>query len=130
MKNKRRQKGSIGIEVAVSIALFAVIAASSLMLIQSMGRLNHHLWKRHTCFAAGQAQMDAIRITGRAIEEEQFQSLWPNVECEIRKSQGKGQWSGMEKIELVLSSKDEGSKVEISLVSFIPSNERHSHETK
>lgn len=124
MGKHRRQKGSISIEIAVSIALFMVLAASSVQLVRSFARLNNHLWKRHTCFAAGQAQMDAIRITGEPIEPKRFESLWPGVDCKITASDGTGPWQGLQKIRLELSIKDETGRVEVELICCIEKKER------
>ncbi|MHC4835739.1 MAG: hypothetical protein ACYTCN_07265 [Planctomycetota bacterium] len=73
------------------------------------------LWGIHS-----QAQMDAIAVTGKPIDDARFKKLWPGVSCQIEKSDGSGQWQGLRKIDLTLSKKVKQKNVEVQFTRFVP----------
>ena len=105
--------------MVVAISVLATIMAVLAALGNSFGKLNSALWAQHTCYAAGQAQMDAIAVTGKPIEQEKFESLWPNVRCEIETADGVGQWLGLTQVRLSLSVKVKQKDVQVQMTRYL-----------
>ncbi|MBL7214185.1 MAG: type II secretion system protein [Phycisphaerae bacterium] len=120
--SRKKQAGSLSIEMIVAVgimaALFSVLAAVG----NSFKKVNDHRWARHTMIAAGQAQMDAIAVTGKPIEKATFKRLWPKVKCTVEISKGENLWQGLRKVELHLSAKSHGKTVKTSLTRYIPAD--------
>ena len=64
MKIHRKHKGLLSVELVVAVSVLATLIAVLAAIGSSLGMLNKHLWAQHTCNSAGQAQMDAIALTG------------------------------------------------------------------
>ena len=122
MKTHRKQKGLLSIEMVVAIGVLATIIAVLAALGNSFGKLNSALWAQHTCYAAGQAQMDCIAITGKPIDPAKFESLWPIVTCQIQETEGTGQWQGLTHIELSLSTKAKKKTVHVQMARYLSNN--------
>ena len=123
MKTQRKHKGSLIIEMVVAISVLATIIGVVAALNFSFGKLNRHLWAKHTCYAAGQAQMDAIAATGKPIEQEKFKSLWPNVTCQVETADGTGSWQGLTQVQLSLSAKVKKKDIQVQMTRYLPKNE-------
>ncbi len=120
MKKHKKHKGMLSIEFVVAISVLATIIGVLVALGHSFGKLNNNLWARHICGNAGQAQMDAIATTGKPIDEATFKKLWPGVSCTVEKSDGSGQWQGLQRIDLTLSKKVKQKDVEVQFTRFVP----------
>lgn len=123
MKNHRKHKGMLSVEFVVAISVLATMIGVLAALGLSFGKLNNRLWAKHTCCNAGQAQMDAIAVTGKPIDPATFQKLWPGVTCQIENSKGTGQWQGLERIDLTLSKKVKQKDVQVRLTRYLPAAE-------
>ena len=122
MKTYRKQKGLLSIEMVVAIGVLATIIGVLAALGNSFGKLNSALWAQHTCYAAGQAQMDCIAVTGEPIDSAKFESLWPAVTCEIETAEGTGQWLGLTQVELSLSARAKKKTVQVQMTRYLPNN--------
>jgi len=117
-----KDKGIITIEVIVAIGLLVTFIGVIAVLGQSFGKLNRTLWLKHTCLAAGQAQLDSVAAVGHPIAEDKFQALWPNVQYSIERTEGQGQWQGLEKIEVHLTASSQRQRVDVSLMRYLGKN--------
>jgi len=120
----KKNKGLLSVELVVAIGVLATIIAVLAALGNSFGKLNSALWAQHTCYAAGQAQMDCIAVTGKPIDPAKFESLWPTVTCEIETADGTGQWQGLTQVQLFLSVKD----VQVQMARYLPSDKGATHD--
>ena len=123
MKKHKKHKGMLSIEFVVAISVLATIIGVLAALGLSFGKLNNCLWAKHTCCNAGQAQMDAIAVTGKPIDPATFQKLWPGVSCTVETSDGGGQWQGLERIDLTLSKKVKQKEVQVRFTRYLPAAE-------
>ncbi len=128
MKTHRKQKGLLSIEMVVAISVLATIIGVLAALGNSFGKLNSALWAQHTCYGAGQAQMDAIAITGKPIEQAKFESLWPTVTCQIETTDGTGQWQGLTQIQLSLAAKTKKKTVQVQMTRYLSKNKGAAHD--
>jgi hypothetical protein len=119
MNTHRKQKGLLSVELVVAISVLATIIGVLVTLEHSFGKLNNKLWAKHICRNAGQAQMDSIAATGTPIDNAAFEKLWPGVICTIEKSEGVGQWQGLQRIDLTLSKKVKRNNVRIQLTRYL-----------
>ena len=122
MKKHRKHKGLLSIEMVVAIGVLATIIAVLAALSDSFGKLNAALWAQHTCYAAGQAQMDAIAITGEPINPAKFKSLWPTVTCQIKTTEGTDQWQGLTQVQLSLSARAKKKTIQVQMTRYLPSD--------
>jgi hypothetical protein len=120
MKAYRKHKGLLSVELVVAISVLAVIISVLFALNLSFGKLNNYLWAKHICYNAAQAQADAIASTGRPIDPQTFQRLWPQVTYTIERSDGSGPWEGLQKIDLTLRKRTKQKVVQVSLTRYLP----------
>ena len=120
MNTNKKHKGMLSIELVVAVSVLATIIGVLVALGHSFGKLNNNLWARHACSNAGQAQLDSITTTGEPIDTAKFEKLWPGVTCTIEKSDGSGQWQGLQRIDLTLSKKVKQKDVEVQFTRFVP----------
>ena len=113
------------IEMIAAIAICTALISVLAVVGNTFKKVNDHRWARHTMITAGQAQMDAIVVTGKPIDEETFRQLWPKVQCAVEISQGTGQWQGLQRIQLDLSAKARERTVKTSLARYIPADKEH-----
>lgn len=123
MKKYRKHKGMLSVELVVAVSVLATIIGALFALGHSFGKLNRNLWGKHICCNAGQAQMDAVVATGKPIDDAKFKKLWPGVTCTIEKSDGSGQWQGLQRIDLTLSKKVKQKDVQVCLTRYLPAVE-------
>jgi hypothetical protein len=65
--------------------------------------------------SAAQATLDSMAATGAAINDNDFKRLWPGMIIKIDKSQGTGQWKGMDLISVTAGADTLNRKVEVRL---------------
>lgn len=128
MKTHRKHKGLLSVEFVVALCVLAVILGILIALSAAFGKLNNNLWARQVCCHAGQAQADAIAVTGSPIDTEKFQELWPDVECNIQITEGTGSWQGLQKLDLILSKKIKRGTVQVRLTRYLPAGKGGSDE--
>lgn len=120
MKKNEKYKGMLSVEFVVAISVLAIIISVLAALSISFGKLNHYLWAKHICYNAGQAQMDSIASTGKQIDDEVFEKLWPGVSCRLEISDGQGPWQGLKRIDLTLDKKIKRKTVQVHLARYFP----------
>lgn len=120
--NRTKQAGSLSIEMIVAIGIMAVFFTVIGRFGNTFNKVDENQWARHTLNNAGQAQMDSIVVTGKPINEAAFQRLWPNVECRVDVSEGRGQWQGLQKVQLHLSTQSRQQPIETSLTAYLPAS--------
>jgi hypothetical protein len=116
-----KRTGSLSIEMMVAVGVMAVLIGVLAGVGGTLKKINDQRWLRYTMLAAGQAQMDAIAVTGNPIDKETFTRLWPNVTCKVEVTEAGGQWQGLKKVQLNLSAKSRQKTIETSLVRYVPS---------
>lgn len=121
MKRGRRT-GSLSIEMIVAVGIMAVFFTVIGRFGNTFRKVDESRWARHTLNTAGQAQMDAIFVTGKPIDEADFKRLWPAVECRVEISEGQGQWQGLLKVQLHLMTESRQQPIETSLTGYVDLN--------
>jgi type II secretory pathway pseudopilin PulG len=112
---KRKYRGFFFTELIISLTILGIILAGLAMSLDGIRRLNDYQLARQRCVSAAQAQLDSIAITGNAIEKHDFERLWPKMSVSIEKSQGTGQWEGMQLVRVTTSAESFNNNVEIRL---------------
>lgn len=129
MKTQTKYRGALSVEMVVAIGILATIIGVVAALNFSFGKLNRHLWAKHTCYAAGQAQMDAIAMTGKPITQEKFEALWPNVTCQVETTDGTGPWKGLTEVKLSLTAKVKKKDVHVQMTRYLPKQKGAAHDS-
>ena len=118
---KRKYKGFLFAELVVSLTILGVILAGLAMSLDGIRRLNDYQLVRQRCISAARAELESIAMTGRAIEKHDFERLWPKMSVSIERSQGTGQWEGMQLVRVTTSAESPKNKVEIRLSRYFAS---------
>ncbi len=96
MKTGKSDRGSLTIEVVVSLLLLITLTLCLLSAMQFHGRSNRILLVRQQCISAAQAQLDSLTIDKKPLEPETCERLWPGLVFSIEKTPGQRQWAGLE----------------------------------
>jgi len=94
----RRRIGRAGYlltEIVIALGVLGVLLSCMAQFHHSTAKYEKFLRVRRQCVAAGQAQLDSLAATGRAIDAEQVERLWPGVACTVGRREGEGQWGGL-----------------------------------
>jgi len=87
---KSKRKGWIATEVVVSIMLLTALIGALAMAMSFTRRFNKYQLVNQQCIAAARAQLDSIAATGKTIDRQTLQRLWPliTVTTEIKTADG------------------------------------------
>jgi hypothetical protein len=119
---KRRSGGFIFAEIAVSLAVIAMLLAGIAFSLNGIAKFNHYQLVRQKCIAAAQAQLDCLTATGKPIEDEDFNRIWPQITVSIEKTAGQEQWLGTQLVKVTTSGKYLRKQVTIELSRYISSD--------
>lgn len=122
-RKKRRSGGFIFAEIAVSLTVMAMLLAGVALSMNSIAKFNHYQSVRQKCIAAAQAELDSLTATGKPIEDEDFNRIWPQLIVSIEKTAGQGQWQGAQLVKVTTNGKYLRKQVIIELSRYISRNE-------
>lgn len=114
-KGKVTHRGFMITELIVSLAVLGVLLVTFAISLDGFRRLNHYQVTRQHCVSAAQAMLDSIAVTGAAIDEGDMKRLWPDISVRIDKSEGTGQWKGLELVSVTASGASLNRKTEVRL---------------
>ena len=120
---KRRSGGFLFAEIAVSLAVMAMLLAGLAFSLNGIAKFNHYQLVRQQCIAAAQAELDSLTATGKPIEDEDFSRIWPQLIVSIEKTAGQGQWQGAHLVKVTTSGKYLRKQVIIELSRYISREE-------
>jgi hypothetical protein len=110
-----KYRGLMMTELIVSLTVLGMIMVAFAISLDGFRRLNHYHFTKQRCVSAAQATLDSIAATGAAINGSDLKRLWPGVVIKIDKSQGTGQWKGMDLISVTAGADTMNKKVEVRL---------------
>jgi hypothetical protein len=122
MKNKIKTKGFLALELYTGIALLTILTFCFAVSMNGFARINDYHIVKQRCIAAAQAQLDSIELTGTELSKEQFDCLWPKIDCQIQQTSPTDQWKGTKLIKVSAVSQSFNHKVKIELCRYIPQN--------
>ncbi len=120
MSETRKNGGFLFTELIVSLSIIGLILACLGTSLIGFGRFNHYQLTRQHCTAAAQAQLDSIAVTGKEIDEENFNRLWPKVDVSIDVLDGTGQWQGLKLIKVKSKANSFNRVVKVELSRYLP----------
>lgn len=120
----RQNKGFLIADMIFGLFILGLILGVFGMVLNQFARFNHHQLVTQQCLAAGQGQLDSITMTGKAIEDEDFQRLWPKLQSSIEISSGQGQWEGLQLVKVTVRGKALGKEVNVKLSRYAPAMEK------
>jgi type II secretory pathway pseudopilin PulG len=121
-RKKRRYSGFIFAEIAVSLTVMAMLLAGVAFSLNGMAKFNRYQLVRQQCIAAAQAELDSLTATGEAIENGEFNRIWPRLSVSIEKTAGQGQWQGAQLVKVTTSGRYLRKHVTIELSRYIASD--------
>jgi hypothetical protein len=112
---RTRYCGLMMTELIVSLTILGMLMIAFAISLDGFRRLNHYYFTKQRCVSAAQATLDSMAATGTEINNNDLKRLWPGVVIKIDKSQGSGQWKGMDLISVTARAASLNKKVEIRL---------------
>ncbi len=120
---KRRYGGFLFAEIAVSLTVMAMLLAGVAFSLNGIAKFNRYQLIRQHCIAAAQAELDSLTATGKPIEDEDFNRIWPQISVSIEKSAGQGQWQAAQLVKVTTSGRYFRRQVTIELSRYISRDE-------
>jgi type II secretory pathway pseudopilin PulG len=113
-----RRNGFLTVELVVATALLGMLMAGMAVSLGGFAAFNAYLWTRQRCTAAAQAQLDGLVATGRPIEPQELQRLWPEVEVALDVQTGAPPWEGLQRVEVTATAPARVREVRVRLVRY------------
>ena len=123
LHKKRKSGGFIFVEIAVSLAVIAMLLAGVAFSMNGIAKFNHYQLVRQKCIAAAQAELDSLTATGKPIEDEDLSRIWPQISVSIEKTAGQGQWQAAQLVKVTTTGKYLRKQVTIELSRYISRDE-------
>ena len=118
-KNKTRCGGFLWAELVVATALLGVVLAGLTVSMTGFTLVNNCQWARQRCTAAAQAQIDSLVATGRPIEPQELQRLWPHVDVRVDRAPGAGPWNGLDLLQVTATTQAGRRKITVHLARYL-----------
>lgn len=118
VRNVKRFGFSVA-ELIVAMTFLGILLIVFAVSLDSFAKFNRYQLVRQRCIASAQAELDNITVTGKPILEQDFQRLWPGLNVSIKKTDGVGQWQGMDLVEVTTSGKSFRHKVQVNLSRYV-----------
>lgn len=112
-------RGFLLTETIVAMGLLGLLLAGLALSLHTMAKFNRYQLIRQRCIAAAQAQLDSIATTGEPIGDEDVKQLWSGLSISFKKSDGTGQWQGMERLEVTATGQSFRKDVKIRLSRYV-----------
>jgi len=117
------RRGIMLIEITISLAVLALLIGGIYLSIRTFTGINYYHHAQQQCIAAGQGQLDSLLCRGEPLTEQQVKELWPKITLTIDKSDGTGQWQGLERVCVTARCiTSMGKEVEVSQSRYLPKN--------
>ena len=114
-----RNKGFLMMELSVGLTALAILLSALMVLLYNFRKVNHYQLMRQRCVAAGQAELDRIAVTGKELDVEDLNRLWPELTVSVERKEGAGQWSGLELIKVTAQAASFDRTVQVRLSRYI-----------
>ena len=114
-----KHTGFLVTEVMMALVIVGALALGLAISLDAFARFNKYQMLRQRCIAAARAQLDSIAITGRPIDDEDLERLWPKISISFEKSQGTGQWRRTELLEVTATGTSSHRNVEVRLARYV-----------
>jgi type II secretory pathway pseudopilin PulG len=118
-KKRIRCRGFLLAELMVATALLGLIMAGLAVSLNGFSMVNDSQWARQRCAAAAQAQLDGFAATGRLIDVQELNRLWPGVDVVADRSPGAGPWEGLELIQVTATAQAGPRKITVHLARYL-----------
>ena len=110
-----KKQGFTIAEMVISVMLIGIILFIMTKVLYEFGQFNRNMITKQRCISAAQAQLDSISATGRLLESNDIQRLWPDIEVAINKTQGTSQWQSLILIEATATGHIREKSVQVTL---------------
>jgi len=100
-----KHSGFSTVEIIVVFAVLGSILFAMAVSLHGFGKFNRYQMVRQRCIAAAQAQLDSITARHEFIKDADLERLWPGVSVALERSQGTGQWKGLELVRATAKAK-------------------------
>jgi hypothetical protein len=120
---KRECGGFLLTEIIVALTVLATLLAGMAFSLNGLAKFNRYQLIRQQCIAAAQAELDCLTSTGKPIKDEDFSRIWPGLSVSIEKSDGQGQWQGIQLVKVRTNGKYLRKHVTVELSRYVSRDE-------
>ncbi len=122
--NKRKQKSLafLLVEATVALGILAVMLGVFASLMSSGFRANKQVYARQKCILAALAQLDSLSVTGKPLNADQVEQLWPGVTISVSIESGAGTYAGYNCHKAVARITEAGKEHSSSQMRYIPAS--------
>ena len=106
-------------EMIVSMSVLAMILIGTAASLYSFRQFARCQWVRQQCMAAAQAQLDSLTATQHALPDAELNRLWPRVTLTTQRSDGEGQWQGLQLLEVTAQGRSDRHVVTVRLSRYV-----------
>jgi hypothetical protein len=124
-KCKKEYGGFLVFELIMALIAFTILIGGLALSLQAFAKFNQYQLVRQRCIAAAQAQLDSLSVTGEAINDEDFERLWPDLSVSIQEWEGVGQWKGMRRVRVITRGKSYPKEVKVKMSRYISGQRSH-----
>ncbi len=119
MIKRKTKPGWISTDLIVSMILLWMLLTLLAVSLNATGKYNRLQLVRGQCLAAAESQMSSVTATGEVISDEDISRLWENVKVAVEKTDGKGQWQGLQQIKVTASRMLKKRQVKVELKKYV-----------
>ena len=118
-KTTLHRGGWVFADTIIGLVLLVILLGGWTMTQSALGTFNQYQLARRHCLQAAEAQMDSLTATGRPIEQDQLQRLWPGVTVTIDRTAGQGDWAGLTLLKVSAGASSAGKPVKVELCRYV-----------
>jgi type II secretory pathway pseudopilin PulG len=115
-----KHRGLLMAEMIIALTVLAVLLVMFALSMAGFRKLNHYHLVKQRCISAAQATLDSYAVTGIAIDQNDFDRLWPGVSVQIEESEGAGQWKGLKLITVTAGGVSFRNRPAVQLSRYFP----------
>ena len=119
LREQNRAHGFMMAEMIVAMSLLGLIFVGLAVSMHGFGTFNRFQWARQQCTAAAQAQLDSLVVMGKPLLAEDIERLWSKVTLSTDRSDGDGQWTGLELLEVTAETSAGPRQVTVRLARYV-----------
>lgn len=124
MTDRTRQRGFLLTELIVGMILLGMAVMGLTVSLRGYAMINHYQWTRQRCVAAAEAQLDSLAATGKSIDPNEIERLWPKVTVSVARTAGRDVWDGLDLVRVTAVGKAGRHAVSIRLERYLPKDHR------
>ncbi|MBN2064154.1 MAG: type II secretion system protein [Sedimentisphaerales bacterium] len=119
-KVKQKKHAFLLAEATVALGILGIMLGVLASLMSGSFRADKHIYALQKCILAALGQLDVIAATGKSLNADQVEQLWPGVTITIDIEPGTGAYAGLSCYKAVASIIEAGDEHSSSQMRYMP----------